>query len=252
MIIYSSLGRYGRFANALYQIAGTIGIATKSGQPYGFPQFLNYDHRDRFGSAEDIEIYKHLVNPLPELISGVHYEPRFIHWGYHDVRLPSGNWDLSGHLQSPRYFNHCMDLVRETLRFKDEPPLNDLCAIHLRCGDYLNDPDAYHPRCTIEYYRHAMSFIPQGTRFLVFSDDQDEARRMFAGVDAEFSSGNYIEDYKLMKSCKHFIISNSSYSAFAATMANREGKIVVAPRRWFGPVAGIDGNDIYGEGWVVI
>ena len=251
MIIYSQLGRYGRFANSLYQVAGTIGIAIRSGQPYGFPVWENYDHRDRFGSTEDIEIYKHLVNPLPEYRKDIHYEPRFIGWGYHEVNINQGNWDIMGHLQSPKYFNHCIDIVREQLRFKDEPEDNNYCAIHYRAGDYQDNPEAYHPRCTIEYYREAMSHVPQGTRFLVFSDSLDEAKRLFSGIDADYAEGNYIENYKMMKACKHFIISNSSYSAFAATMSKQNG-VVVAPRKWFGKVAGIEGNAIYQDNWIII
>ncbi len=252
MIIFSQLGRYGRFANGLYQIASIMGIAVKSGQPYGFPTWFNYDHRDRFGAKEDINLHEHLVNPLPSF-PPVHYEQKFIHWGYHDITLTNGNWDLLGHFQSPRYFKHCIELVREQLTFKNEPPLNDYCAVHFRAGDYIDDSNAYHPRCTIEYYKEAIARIP-ATRFMIFSDDLEAARKVFEGHNVEYStSRDYIEDYKQMKACKHFIIANSSYSSFAATMANQEGKVVVAPKKWFGPQAnGLNGDDIYDENWIVI
>lgn len=246
-ITYSQLGRYGRFANALYQIAGTIGIATRSGQPWGFPRFINYDAKFRFDTKEDIDVYKHLENELPYFIQGHTYEPLFVHWGYHETVLPTGSWDLSGHLQSPKYFNHCLELVKQTLKFKDEPPLNDYVAVHYRAGDYEESPEGYHPRCSKEYFDEARKHF-EGEKFFVFSDDITEARKIFNG--AEYSEGrDYIEDYKLMKSCKGFIISNSSYSSFAATM---NGGKTVAPRKWFGEVAGITGNDIYKKDWVVI
>ena len=252
MLTFSQLGKYGRFANQLYQIAGVIGIAVKSGQPYGFPDWRNHDHVDRFGSNEDCEIAKHLVNPLPTIVP-VNYESRFIGWGYHDVCLPSGNWDLSGHFQSPRYFKHCIELVREQLKMKDEYGPCDFVAIHYRAGDYDPDPNAYHPRCSKEYYREAMSKFP-GAKFLAFSDNTDELMSMISefGDVTVFKGKDYIDDYKKMLSCRHFIIANSSYSAFAATMANQEGKTVVAPKKWFGEVAGINGNDIYDENWIVI
>lgn len=252
MITFNKLGRYGRFANQLYQIAGVIGIATRSEQPFAFPKWINYDHKESFGSKEDCDLFNHLVNPLPEVPEGLQFEERFIQWGYHDVFIPTGNYSLEGHLQSPRYFNHCIDKVREQLRFKDEPADNDYCAIHWRAGDYIDDPNAYHPRQPKEYYYNAVKQMPEATKFLVFSDDTDKAKEMFAGIDAEYSVGNdYITDYKLMKSCKHFIIANSSYSAFAATISNQPGKIVIAPKKWFGQIAGITGDDIYEQNWVI-
>jgi hypothetical protein len=251
MITCRSLGRYGRFANQLYQIAGIIGIAKKSGQPYCFPLWRNYDHLERFGSTEDIDLFKHLVNPLPEYVD-IYYQERGIGWGYHDVTL-NGNWDLSGHFQSPKYFEHCIDEVREQLRFTNEPELNDYCAVHFRAGDYDPDPNAYHPRMSPEYYKDAIKLIPEGTRFMIFSDDLEAAKEVFKGHNVEYSTAkDYIEDYKQMKACKHFIIANSSYSAFAATMANQDGKIVVAPKKWFGLVAGINGDDIYERNWRII
>lgn len=250
MIIYSQLGYYGRFANALYQIAGTIGIAIKSGQPFGFPKFINHDHKDRFGSTEEIECYKFFENELPQVIDGIYYNPKFIGWGYHEVILPQDNWDISGHLQSPKFFSHCIDTVRFYMTMKGEVK-NDYCAIHYRGGDYIDDPNAYHPRCTKKYYEEAVSRIPE-SKFLVFSDDKEAAKMVFDFIDYEFSEGDYLEDFKVMKSCKHFICANSSFSAFAATMADQPGKVVVAPKKWFGDVAGINGNDIYESNWIVI
>jgi len=250
-ITFGMLGRYGRFANGLYQIASTIGIAIRSGQSFGFPEWKNYDHLERFGSSEDIDVQKYFVNPLPSVDRSLSYESRFVHWGYHDTFLPVGNWDITGHLQSPKYFNHCMDAVRHYMTMKDEYPLNNYCAIHWRAGDYLEGGDnVYHPRQTMEYYNKAMSHMPSGTKYLVFSDDLDKAREMFG--DVEYYNADYIDSFKKMKSCKYFIISNSSYSAMAATLADQPGKIVVAPKMWFGRVAGITGDAIYQDDWMVI
>jgi hypothetical protein len=33
---------------------------------------------------------------------------------------------------------------------------------------------------------------------------------------------------------------------------SEQGGIVVAPKKWFGQVAGINGDDIYDENWIVI
>src|SRR5688572_6615942 len=190
-----AIGNYGRFANGAYQIAGVLGIARRNGLTPVFPLWENKDHRDRFGSAEDIEIYKHLINPLPPIPEGVSFTHRSVEWGFHDTVLPPGNWNISGHFQSGRYFEHCIDECRWHLRMKDEPPQNDYCAIHVRRGDY---DDKYHPRIGSEYYREAIKQFPARQKFLVFSDDLKAVRMMFNENRFDFAEGNYLEDWRLM------------------------------------------------------
>ena len=49
MLTFNQLGRYGRLGNQMFQVAGTIGLATQHGYSYGFPEWMNWDHRTRFG-----------------------------------------------------------------------------------------------------------------------------------------------------------------------------------------------------------
>lgn len=242
-----AIGSFGRFANGAWQVAGILGVARRNGLTPVFPLWQNTWHRDAFGSSEDIDIYKHLVNPLPLIPEGVQFNNRTVDWGYYDLDLPKGNWNLSGHFQSSRYFSHCWEEVCWQLQMKNEPPQNDYVAVHFRAGDYGSD---YHPRMTMDYYASAMARFP-GAKFLVFSDDLGLAMQMF-GNQVEYARGNYIDDFKRMKKCRHFIIANSSYSAMAAILGEAKDKQVVAPRPWFGPAANLSGEDIYSEGWEVI
>lgn len=247
IVTFNALGRYGRAANAFYQVAGTIGIARRNGFDFAFPLLINWDHKERFGSSEDCDMYKHFVNPLP-LYDGPTLPDHPIEWGYREVNLTQ-SVSLSGHFQSEKYFEHAVDEVKWYLRMKDEPPLNDYVALHIRRGDY---DDRYHPRIPESYYRAAMAEFP-GRRFLVFSDDIPTCKEMF-GSDVEYSEGrDYLEDFKLMKRCQSFIVANSSYSAMSAVLGDAPDKKVIAPRPWFGPAyAQIDGEDIYGNTWKVI
>jgi hypothetical protein len=253
IVTYNQLGRYGRFANQLYQIAGTIGIARKNGFDFAFPEWKNYDHVERFGSQEDVDLQKYFENSLP-VYNGPQLPDKFVHWGYHDVKLTS-SCSISGHLQSLKYFEHCLDEVRWYFRMKEEPGLQDHCAIHVRLGDY---DDAYHPRLKMNYYGKAIEAMPKGTKYLLFSDDSCQAEKMFYDVngfkiDMDVFEGNTIDSFKSMKSCRHFIIGNSSYSAMAAILGEAPDKKVIAPAPWFGPKhTDITGNDIYCPEWTVI
>lgn len=253
MIVFNSLGRYGRFANQVAQICGTIGIATKNAQPFSFPRWINHDHRE---PNDDIEVWKHLVNPLPLVNDNASFIERGYSFGYHDISLPKGNWDIKGHFQSERYFSHCIDLVRYYLTFKQEPKDQPYTALHFRGGDYSGNNASYHPRQTMDYYEKAMALIPGP--YLVFSDEPETAKTMFGHRnDVYYVEGNdYLTDFALMKRCKHFICGNSSFSLMAAILANQEGKRVAAPSNWFGPAFGSGykemSKDIYSNGWHVI
>ena len=48
MLIFSNLGKKGNFGNHMFQIASTIGIATKNGHDFAFPKwkyatYFNFD-----------------------------------------------------------------------------------------------------------------------------------------------------------------------------------------------------------------
>lgn len=252
-------GGLGRMGNQMFTIAGVVGIATKCGQPYAFPPWITKDN-EIFGNAPDC-IDDYLLNPLPPLANHTRFETYPYFWGYHDVNLPTGNWTIDAHMQSEKFFKHCMPLIRETFRFKDEPEQNDWVVIHHRAGDYIADENAQHPRCSIDYYNDAVNLMP-GEKFVIFSDDQQEALKIqetlllmdCRRVIAVHPVGHYIDDFKIMKKCKSFVCANSSFSLFAAILGEHPDKKIVCPSRWFGSQmpAEFDTKDIYPENCIII
>lgn len=249
-------GGLGRFGNTCFSIAGTIGIAVKSGQPFGFPQWHTTDNA-LFGQPVH-NINDLLVNPLPAYIPEISYQEYPYFWGYRDITLPSGSWNIHCHLQSERYFKHCIDLVRHHFAFKDEPEKNDYIALHWRAGDYQDGENAYHPRQKMEYYLEAAKHFPDDAKYLIFSDDIDECAKRFkeAGwpiqIEAMVKDSTYIEDFKLMKRCHSFITANSTFSLMAAILADQPGKKIVTPAKWFGPHVNLETADIYPQGAIII
>ena len=154
MITFNSLGFYGRLGNQMFQIAGTIGIAMDNYHEYGFPAWVNYDHKRSFGSAEDIQLGKYFKHTLPEVDRSVEYPDYPVQWGYHKVVCP--NWvSISGHLQSERYFKQYEYLIRRQFTMKKlstHKPKRHSTALHVRLGDY---DGAYHTRLSVDYYGKA-------------------------------------------------------------------------------------------------
>ena len=205
MVTFGQLGRYGRLGNQMFQVASTIGIATRNKQDYCFPEWVNWDAKERFGSDEDVEVGK-WFKPLPEMVL-CKYITKNPPWGYNVVKLDRDkNYDLSGHMQSEKYFNHCAETIKELFTLEGEP--TDAVAIHVRMGDYCHSND-YHPVCDYGYYQQAIDFIGRDRRLIVFSDEPDKAEQMFPNMETDRS--NTKEALRRMMWCEDFIIANSTF-----------------------------------------
>ena len=180
---------------------------------------------------------------------------------------------LRGYFQAPRYFDAITEVLRRELiptRARSESARRVAEAIqaagpgsvslHLRRGDYVSDPTvrAKHGVLGPAYYRRAMERV-RGTvpdpHWFVFTDDPAAAQAVLP-TEAQLTvvSGHgltEVEELDLMRTCRHHVIANSSFSWWGAWLGMPEG-ITIAPRRWFadGSVAGI--RDRFPEGWVLI
>jgi len=248
MLTFKNLGKYGRLGNQMFQIAGTIGLATSHGYTYGFPNWINWDHLTRFGSEEDINIQAYFKNELPG-VENKEFQDFNIQWGWHNFHTLPDNLNLIGHMQSERYFAHCKPLIKHYFELKDLTDLqmpDNAIAIHVRRGDY---DDNYHPTMKADYYEKALRHMPDAPVF-VFSDSPDQARQMLGNEFTYISGNHYMIDLQLMTRCKNFILSNSTLCWWGWWLADHNK--CVAASNWFGPVAGITGNDLYTKEMIVI
>jgi hypothetical protein len=244
MVTFAQLGRYGRLGNQMFQVASTIGIAKANGYDYAFPEWVNHDAVERFGSKEDVNVGEWFPKwkELPRLdreMADYH-----IPWGWHGLNHPDG-WNYVGHMQSEKYFAHCAGYIRELFTFSKPSPRINATAVHVRCGDYGSD---YHPICSREYYREAFALVPGP--YVVFSDDAIKAYEILPKSEL-YHVGDTKDTLQQMVSCRRHIIANSTFSWWGAWLA--ESEQVVAPRQWFGPAAvDYDPADIYCPNWTVV
>lgn len=93
--------------------------------------------------------------------------------------------------------------------------------------------------CDLEYFQRGVDYIKKHVEnpvFIVFSNDIDWVKANL-NIDNEvyFESGKdpVWETFRLMYSCKHFVISNSTLHWWAQWRSENKEKIVVAPERWY-------------------
>ena len=148
-------------------------------------------------------------------------------------------------------------------------------GLHMYRGDSRSDEELYDGICTEQYYEGAVRYMQDkcpDAKFFIFSNEpkwvkkwvislmksqikegmtKEEIKNLehhFILVDANTEYTGYL-DMLLMSRCKHNIISNSSFSWWAAWMNENPGKLIAAPNRW---VNGMEGDDIYTAGMTLI
>jgi len=93
--------------------------------------------------------------------------------------------------------------------------------------------------CDENYYNRSIEKIKQlqsDIRFVIFSNDVEWVKEHFdLPSNSVFEDGTdtVYEKVRLMSSCKHFIISNSTFSWWAQFLGNYENKIVISPVHWW-------------------
>lgn len=171
---------------------------------------------------------------------------------------------LEGYWQSYKYFEKYRKDLGELFTFSGEmgeyyketkrkiKRCSNSIAIHIRRGDYVS----IGCNVDVKFYENAIQKMINNlgidVEFFIFSDDIEFAKE-FSEKYANMNVINNpnkdnatIEDFMLMKECKHQIISNSSFSWWAAWLNENEEKVVICPEidEWTG--------DFYPENWMKI
>jgi len=157
-------------------------------------------------------------------------------------KIYKSKYYFEGYFQSEKYFADYTEEIRNEFQFKErlQIPEGNTVAIHIRRGDYVKFADI-HLVCTPAYYENAIAYVKSKVEnpvFYVFSEDLKWVKEninipsnsIFVDYNPNLPSSH---DMQLMSLCKHQIISNSSYSWWAAWLNQNPNKIVVAPDKWF-------------------
>jgi hypothetical protein len=173
---------------------------------------------------------------------------------------------LVGFWQSEAYFADIVGVLRSELRDIGAPQAVDsdlhplvrhpgAVSVHFRRGDYASNPTAraFHGLLGPDYYRGAVEQVARrvpGAVFAAFSDEPDFVERELAaelGLTI-LSTGDALQELRLMSRCTHHVIANSSFSWWGAWLGEKEDSVIVAPERWFAE-AGVDSSSIVPERW---
>lgn len=176
---------------------------------------------------------------------------------------------LNGYWQCDKYFQGIEEILRQELKPKQEllehnkelfekiKTTNSIC-VTIRRGDFMNKKNkATFYVCNEKYFEKAMNTMNtlyNDCVFFAFSDDIQWVKENieFPGkVYYERGDDPAWEKMRLMSACKHFILSNSSFSWWAQYLSENTDKTVIAPDRWYNKGKNKKA-DIYQNNWKII
>lgn len=240
---------YGRLGNNLFQIATALCLANKVNEKCcividrktcDLYKFLN-----QFYSNVLRNVF-HLITDIEKLDNFERVKEQCYFYLDFDLSLIKGkNILLDGYWQSYKYFDE--NYIKEVFQPSDAiieeikskyPIQGNLTAINVRRGDYLKYMDVY-PLCLGNYFNKAAKLIVNETdKFICCSDDIEWCKKQFGerylGKDIIYieSQPIYIQFY-IMTLCHNIIISNSTFSWWAAYLNIHTNKKVFYPKHWY-------------------
>jgi hypothetical protein len=233
-----NVGNGGRLGNQLFTIASTIGLALRHGYTPRFP--ADWKYRDVFNIPDEW---------FGKMVSGYDFkEIGYEHCSHVESVMLRAEWCLTirnSYLQSPKYWQGYETEIRHYLTPKGcNPGSRDAVGIHYRRGDYVGNPN--YVQLGEEYYKNVFYGLTNSEYTIARSDDAKFIKYTHGQI-----CGTEIEDFISLAECKEHIISNSTYSWWAAYLSN--GK-VVAPSEWFaGALAKrCSTKDLLPENWILI
>lgn len=192
---------------------------------------------------------------------------------YEEQKLEACNAPVKyvvGGFQTYTYWKDMIPQICSELRVKTEPSEEnrkmmeemrscDAVCVHIRRGDYLAPQFKHLNVCDEAYYMEAMARMKAqrpNAVFYIFTNNHEEIEWIRKNYNFEGYEVRYVdldnpdyEELRLMYCCKHFIISNSTYSWWAQLLSDSENKIVMAPSIWNREV---DARGIYMPEWQII
>ncbi len=162
-------------------------------------------------------------------------------YGLHHGALYNIDWFKTGHrplvidklydlpitAKKPTHMGYFQDLkyterVKHLMMLKHDKI--DAVAVNVRRGDKVG-----HPRyvdLSEDYFHRALELVPKNKKVYVLSDDIDWCR---GRIEGECLDLGIIDTFMMVLSCRYKVISNSTFSWWAAYLG---GGVVISPDRW--------------------
>lgn len=212
---------------------------------------------NKFNGAENPNLFEKIIFKINRLKGNKQFIQNNHDYDRKSIDSITENTCIIGRWQSEDFFNSHRVEIKKIFNFSSFTP-NKLSlktaqemksvisvGVHVRRGDYVSDL-VYAKQIGAldkEYFENSMKLIvsklkkDEKIRFYFISDDIDWCKNEFKDhknirfVTQEKTKNGYLSDFWLLSQCKHLIISNSTFSWWAAWLGEDEN-IIIAPKNW--------------------
>lgn len=248
----------GGLGNQMFQLATAYAHCRRIGKKMQSSGHVHAGHR------KNVYWQNYFRSLIPLISFGQKPSPSSIIWnepGFSYAPIPAEAAVLYGYFQSSRYFQEYAEDIRKMFypgadihikMLKKHGGLlvtkPDATVLHIRRGDYVNLPK-FHCILTPGWYKRSLALIESKPKdIVVFSDDIAWCRGLDFLQGATFvDEPDEVVALHLMSQFRHFVLSNSSFSWWAAWLSGSDD--VIVPDHWFGPDGPQDTQDIYEPMW---
>ncbi|MES2122083.1 MAG: alpha-1,2-fucosyltransferase [Chlamydiota bacterium] len=241
----------GGLGNLLFEAAATLAYAwDHNAVPY-FPALNSQEHDLIFHRDHIFQRLNPSAPPRPLL--NAFKEPTW----YNSDKIPfRPDQKLLGYYQSWKHFDHHREKILATFAPSEEVleglkteyaellATPQTVAIHVRTFNREMHESKMYPFLGLDYYKRAIDQFPSNATFVVFSDRINwckihfpqlhalsETKRKFVFIEGNDPS----RDLFLMSMMEHAILSNSTFSWWAAYLSTHPQAKVIVPRYWAHP-----------------
>ena len=181
---------------------------------------------------------------------------------------------LQGVWQCEDYFKDYRQAICEQFVLRDVPSHvspellqilseGETVCVHLRRGDTVLVEKWRNSICClgVDYYRKAAGEVcarVKWPKFVVFSDDALAARQVMEEATSlpvlyasDYQIGDDLADLYAMQHCRHFVLANSTFSWWAAWLAQQKGTVVVSPDVHSPSLPGL-GEGRVCQAWIIV
>jgi hypothetical protein len=272
---------FGGLGNNLFQLATVLSIQKKFGYDLRIPSVSNRGDIKKYGQSDTLEfsnlfdnefIYDDSLNYNFKRYYHTDINPKFTDYTYKPFPIED-NLIYHGYFQSEKYFLG-VDIKNElVLKNSNIEYIKDRYShllekknISLHCrlgGDRVTEKmQIFHKNVSSTYYEKALSLIQDYNQdeynILVFTDNKSLCEKVLEPINKNFifidNNNDNVLDFTFMSLCNVNIVSNSTFSWWAAYMNKKLDKKVIATKsEWFGHgYQHFNLKDTFPEDWITL
>jgi hypothetical protein len=272
---------FGGLGNNLFQLATVYNIHKKYGFDLKIPTTVSRVGIEQFGQSNKLEfedLFENIFQYDDNLVNTL------THYGHTDVHLKSYNYTpinvsdntcYFGYFQSYKYFND-VDISKEFILKSDNISFlkekydnifhKKTISLHFRLGGdrVTQHMQFFHKNLSLDFYKEALKIIDYNEddyNILIFTDNVPICVTYYLNnlgfkknIYIIDNNNNNVLDFTLMSMCDINVVSNSTFSWWAAYMNQKQNKkIIVTEKEWFGPgYKHFDLTDTFPKEWIRI